>query len=505
MNTGVLFDDKVLCPWHAAGFSVTSGALERGPGIDSLPNYEVHEKNGKWFVRVPKTLKHSEIANMAKRDPNNKTKMLIIGGGASGISCAETLRQSNFTGEIQVISNEKQLPYDRTLLSKCVATGDASKFSLRDSGFLDTYGIDYQLGYTVRSIDRHSKQVVLSDGQRLSYDKLLIATGGSARVPRNEGMTLNGVHVLRSGADQGAIKEAASKANNIVVIGGGFIASECTANLAKTFNGKKSVSLVFDTNVPLELVYGYDVGGMLLTEHERNGTDTYPNRDLSKFRYVGDENGNVKKVVMDNGYELKADLVVVGAGMIPNTEIARDCGLDMDANGGVKTNPFLQTSDDSIFAAGDIASVPSWQTGDYQRIEHWVVAQDQGAYAAFNMLGKMEAYGSIPFFWTNHYGKGMQYVGHATKWDEIHIDGVPRSNKFIAYYIHNNKVLAASGQGRGKDLFTVFEAMNQNVLPSADQIKSGAENFETITKKLVINKGGACRRANCCQKKNLVQ
>jgi len=140
---GVLFDDKVLCPWHAAGFSVTSGALEYAPGMEALPKYEVFEKDSKWFVRVPEKLEKRVTAPMAKRDPANKLKMVIVGGGAAGLTCAETLRQSNFTGEIQVISKEKVLPYDRTLLSKMVATADGAKLGLRQSDFLDNYDIDF--------------------------------------------------------------------------------------------------------------------------------------------------------------------------------------------------------------------------------------------------------------------------------------------------------------------------------------------------------------------------
>lgn len=197
--------------------------------------------------------------------------------------------------------------------------------------------------------------------------------------------------------------------------------------------------------------------------------------------------------------------MIVGAGIIPNIELAKNAGLETNI-GGVKTNPFLQTSDADIFAAGDIASFPCLYTGTNLRIEHWIAAQDQGTHAAFNMLGKMVPYGSIPFFWTNHYGKGMQYVGAAMEWDEIHVDGVPRDNKFIAYYIKDNKVLAACAQGRGKDLLTIFEAMNQNAVPPADQIKSGAATPETIASKLKRNKGGgACKRKGCCQKKSVVQ
>jgi len=138
---------------------------------------------------------------MAKKDPNNKTKMLIIGGGSAGLTCAETLRQSNFTGEIQVISNEKHLPYDRTLLSKACASIDANNLVIRKSDFFDEHGIDFQLGYEVKSIDRCGKSVKLSDGTSLSYDKLLIATGGTARKPRFPGHDLKNVFTLRSAAD----------------------------------------------------------------------------------------------------------------------------------------------------------------------------------------------------------------------------------------------------------------------------------------------------------------
>ena len=200
--------------------------------------------------------------------------------------------------------------------------------------------------------------------------------------------------------------EAAAKANNIVVIGGGFIGAEATSNLAKNYPGK--VSLVLDTQNPLELPFGYDVSAMFLNEHQRNGVKIYNNRNLMKNVIKAGKDGRVSSVVLDNGYTLPADLVVIGAGAIINTELAVNAGLEIDSkNRGVKVNPFLQTSDSDIFAAGDIASFPSWTNGANTRIEHWIVAQDMGSYSAFNMLGKMVPYGNVPFFWTNQYGKGF--------------------------------------------------------------------------------------------------
>mmetsp|Transcript_14883 Transcript_14883/g.25352 ORF Transcript_14883/g.25352 Transcript_14883/m.25352 type:complete len:264 (+) Transcript_14883:1244-2035(+) len=263
--------------------------------------------------------------------------------------------------------------------------------------------------------------------------------------------------------------------------------------------------MLCDFIAPLERYFGFDVGASILNQHEKNGAKVYIGVNLFNLKYEGDSQGRVTKVVLENGYEIPADLVVVGAGNIPNIQLAKDAGLEMDRNGGVKTNPFLQSSDPNIFAAGDIASFPSWYSGDNLRIEHWIVAQDQGTYAAFNMLGKMVPYGNVPFFWTNHYQKGMQYVGHAMDWDDILIDGIPRNNQFVAIYSKNNKILAACGQGRSKDLLTLFEGMQTNVLPPFSQLKSGEITLDDINKIVRMNKGGSvCRKANCCQKKTIV-
>lgn len=181
LATGLLFDDKVLCPWHAAAFNVTSGELELAPGRDNVPKYSVIQRDGKFFVRVPEKLEQKEIAPLAKRDPNNKTHFVIVGGGPAGLNAAETLRQSDFTGQITIISNESMLPYDRTLLSKLVGQANAGNFLLRKSDFLDSADIDVHLGYSVESIDRASKSLTLSNGSKINYDKLLLATGSSSR------------------------------------------------------------------------------------------------------------------------------------------------------------------------------------------------------------------------------------------------------------------------------------------------------------------------------------
>lgn len=167
MSTGLMFDDKVLCPWHAAAFNVVTGAVENAPGIDGLPKFEIVEKDGKSFVSVPIPLPKGKTQPLAKRDPNDKRRYIIVGGGPAGANCAETLRQSGFTGEILVISDEDMVAYDRTLLTKVLPMGDASKFKLRSDDFLKNADIDYKLKTRVESVNTEGKSLKLSDGSEL--------------------------------------------------------------------------------------------------------------------------------------------------------------------------------------------------------------------------------------------------------------------------------------------------------------------------------------------------
>ena len=184
LSTGLLFDDKVLCPWHAASFSVVTGAVESAPGLNGLPKFEVSTKDGKHFVTVPVPLPGSLPQPLAKRDPADTRRFVIIGGGPAGLNCAETLRQSNYTGEITVISAEDMVPYDRTLLTKVLPSGDASKFKLRSEDFLAKADIDFRLNTRAESVDTAHKTVTLSDGTTivriLTFSRLNSHTTNSA-------------------------------------------------------------------------------------------------------------------------------------------------------------------------------------------------------------------------------------------------------------------------------------------------------------------------------------
>jgi NADPH-dependent 2,4-dienoyl-CoA reductase/sulfur reductase-like enzyme len=193
-------------------------------------------------------------------------------------------------------------------------------------------------------------------------------------------------------------------------------------------------------------------------------------------------------------------MVIVGTGIAPATKFLEreETGIKLDAQGAVICDPFLQSTAPDIYAAGDVCSFPYWQTGKQTRVEHWINALDQGSYAAFNMMGKFVPYGNIPFFWTRHYNKSLQYVGHCTSYDNVHIDGDVMAGKFIAYYIKDNKIQAVSGQGRSADLLTMFELFNQSKMPPASEIIEGYETPQTLRRKLKQTPGLGCRREGCC-------
>lgn len=228
---GMLFDDKVLCPLHAAGFSIVTGAAENAPGLDSLPKYDIIEEGKRFYVVVPEKLEQKRTLPISKRDPNDKRNFVIVGGGAAGLNCAETLRYSGYTGKITFICKEKVLPYDRTLLTKTLPVGDPSKFELRNKEWLDSADIDVVYD-SVYSVHPETKQIAMGRGEAIKYDKLCIATGTDVNKPPIPGNDAKFVYYIRTNEDQIKIKEkCAVVEQGIAIIGSGFIGSEAAASI----------------------------------------------------------------------------------------------------------------------------------------------------------------------------------------------------------------------------------------------------------------------------------
>lgn len=271
LSKGVLVDDKVLCSTSGSGFSVTTGALEYVPSQDGIPIYEITQKDGKSFVRVPKKMEQKQVAKMATRDKSNQSRFVIVGNGLAGLSCAETLRQSNFTGEIMVLSSENMLPYDQSLLSKLAASVNAEKLIARGSDFLDEYGIDYYLNQKIGSIEPGNKSVRMEDGYRISYDKLLLANGEKFLWIDHNIKKLKNILTLSTTADYHKIKELSSTSKDIVIVGDGLANNEIASSLATILKGKSNVTLVCDGESPIERRFGKEVNGMIKGWHQENG------------------------------------------------------------------------------------------------------------------------------------------------------------------------------------------------------------------------------------------
>lgn len=501
LEGGAMFEDKVLCPAHSAGFSVVTGEPEGGPGLNGLPSFPVVEKDGKHYVQLPQGgLPKSVAMKLSKRDPENSTHFVIIGGGAAGLNAAETLRQSGFTGRITMLTNDDSVPYDRTLLTKATAVGDPANWKLRSDQYLADADIDVTLKTSVYSVNAAEKKVITTKGDHIKFDKLLIATGSQVRVPDVKGTDLKGVFKLRTGADMLAIKAAVQSAKNVVVIGGSFIGSETAASLKMNFKDKIKIDIVNSGESLFNHSLGTEVGKMLQKEHETNGVIVHNNARLQE---IHGQDGTVSSVTLSDGTKLDADLVILGTGVKPRTAFLKDSGITMAEDGSIIVDPFMQTNYVDIFAAGDIATYPYWPTGQRMRTEHWNVALEQGTNAAFNMLGKLIPYSYVPFFWTRHYNKSVQFVGTNEGHTEVHYSGDVAGQKFVAYYIDaKDRVIGACGMNNGQAILTIMEAIHQNVMPRGSEIKSGKETPQTIATRIKQNTGGSkCRRADCCRKK----
>ena len=305
-------------------------------------------------------------------------------------------------------------------------------------------------------VDAAKKVISFKDGDALRYDSLLVATGGTPRRLNVPGSDLKNIFVLRSFSDTDAIIEAAEQASRVVVIGASFIGIETAASLAER---KLSVTVVAPGEVPFEKTLGAEVGKLFRQVHEAHGVQF--KLGASAARFEGD--GTVKRVVLDSGESVEADLVVVGVGVRPATDFLD--GVELQRDGGVVVDEHLRAAD-SVYAAGDIAYFPSLLTNERQRIEHWRTAQQQGRAAAHNMAGREVVYDGVPFFWTRQFDAGLLYVGHAASWDEIIFQGDVSAQDFLAFYVKDDRVLAVAGMNRDRDMAALEELMRLGCMPA---------------------------------------
>jgi NADPH-dependent 2,4-dienoyl-CoA reductase/sulfur reductase-like enzyme/nitrite reductase/ring-hydroxylating ferredoxin subunit len=442
---GLVVDDTIRCPWHHACFSLRSGEAVRPPALGPLSVWQVEHEQNKIFVRGRRG---APVA--AARHPSAPGRMVIVGGGAAGFAAAQMLRREGFAGAITMLSDDAAAPVDRPNLSKDYLAGTAPEdwVPLRPDDFYREKGIDLKLNTSVVSIDPKHRSVTLANGDAVSFDMLLLATGAEPVHLQIPGADRPHVHTLRTLADSRAIIAAVAGAKRALVIGAGFIGLEVAASL-RTRN--LEVHVVAPEQRPMERILGAEMADFVRALHEQHGVIFHLQDAVAEI--------SGKRAMLQSGGAVEADVVVVGVGVRPRVLLAEQAGLATDR--GVVVDTHLETSAPGIFAAGDIARWPDARTSSNIRVEHWVVAERQGQIAARNMLGQRAHYDAVPFFWSQHYDVPINYIGHADKWDEIRVHGSIAGRDCLVEYRRSGRILAAASIYRDLANLEVELAMEQ--------------------------------------------
>jgi NADPH-dependent 2,4-dienoyl-CoA reductase/sulfur reductase-like enzyme/nitrite reductase/ring-hydroxylating ferredoxin subunit len=467
LHEGCRSGTGVYCPWHQSRFHVITGDLEEPPALDAVPRFEVRVEGDDVIVRLPEGAQDRRPPAMVRYNPADQRTFVILGSGAAGHMAAQTLREDGFQGRVRILTEEDSLPYDRPNLSKAYLYGDASLDSLpwRPEQFYRDHDLEIRLGHRVTGVDPAAKSIELATGARMSYDALLLATGGVARPLTVPGGDLGNVFTLRKVQDATRIIAAAQPASRAVVVGASFIGMEAAYSLAKR---GLQVTVAAPGAVPFERQLGAEIGRVLQRVHEDHGVVFRLGARVTRL----EGEGQVTAVVLDDGQKLAADLVVAGVGVRPATDFLK--GVPLNPDGSVSVDKYLRVAD-SLYAAGDIARFPDWRTGEAIRIEHWRLAQQHGRVAAHNMAGKQVEFRGVPFFWSELFEAMPQYVGYAADWNEIIIHGDLAARNFVAFYVKKNRVMAACGLERAAQMAAIAELLRLDKLPAPEVLRTNPE------------------------------
>ncbi len=453
---GAVEHGTVVCPWHHACFSLRTGEALRAPALNPLPRWAVVQDGRR--VRVTEKLKTEPYRERVPGPAGGPGRVVVVGFGAAGAGAVEWLLRQGWGGRIDVVEPDLDAPYDRPNLSKDYLAGTAPEdwIPLRPAGWYEEHGVVVHRT-AAHAIDPARRTVALAAGGELAYDALLLATGATpVRLPLGNAAggasadTGPAVLYLRSLADSRAIVRAAEASKHAVVIGASFIGLEVAASLRAR---GLEVDVVAPEAVPFERVLGRQLGEAIRRIHEEHGVRFHLGRTAARM--------GAGAVVLDDGSSLPADMVVVGVGVRPVLELAQAAGLAIDR--GVVVDERLRSSAPGIWAAGDLARYPDPETGDRIRIEHWVVAERQGAAAAADMIGRGEPFRAIPFFWSQHYDVPVNYVGHAEGWDEAAVAGEPDARDCAVAYRKGGRTLAVATIYRDGESIEAEQALEAEV------------------------------------------
>jgi 3-phenylpropionate/trans-cinnamate dioxygenase ferredoxin reductase subunit len=372
--------------------------------------------------------------------------IVIVGGGQAGGWAAQTLRAEGYAGRVVLIGDEPHRPYERPPLSKAVLSGEAllESIYLQKPEAFDALHLDWRPTLSVTAIDAASRQVRLSQGAPMSYDKLILCTGGRARELSIPGAALPGVFTLRSILDAQRLGAALVSGKRLLVIGGGWIGLEVAATARKKgleVTVTETMSRLCERTVPPE------ISTYLQQLHTTHAVNIELNASVTRLAET--PQGEITATVGD-GRELQCDVVLVGIGLIPNDQLAREAGLACD--NGVLVDAQCRSSDPDIYAAGDVAVWHGEWAGRRMRLESWQNAQEQGIAAARAALGATVDHQPLPWFWSDQFDVNLQIFGMPTPAHQVVVRGDRHSNSFVLFFLDGDRVVAAAGPNAARDL-----------------------------------------------------
>ena len=400
--------------------------------------------------------------------------LVVIGGSYAALTVARCAREGDYAEPIVMISDELHLPYHRPPLSKALLMGkiEQSSLPLQFGEFYRENNIEVSLGSRAVAIDRQARRVELEGGKHIAYDRLAIATGARPRMLSCPGHDLQGIHYLRSLDDALSLREAAHGCTSVVIIGAGYIGLEVAASLS---NGERSVTVVEMADRPLARVATPVLSEFLTARHKKAGVRIMVRTGVEEI--IG-ANGRVKAVRCSDGSNLNADLVVVGAGVLPNVELAQAAGLD--CGNGIAVDSAARTSDPLIVSAGDCAVFDSAWGNCRLRLESVQNAFGQAEAAGATIAGKAVSYDPVPWFWSDQYDLKIQNVGLSAGHDTVVTRGDPETSRFSLYYLKQGRIICIDSVNRPADHMLGRKLLAANVHAKPEQLSDPGFDMKSL-------------------------
>ncbi|CAB3397598.1 unnamed protein product [Caenorhabditis bovis] len=481
LENGIYANGRIRCPLHGACFNVKTGDIEEYPGFDSLHTFDVRVENDSIILKT--TEKILKTGDRRRRVCKKVAKcedrpIIVIGGGVATATFIEHSRLNGLQTPIVVISEESFTPYDRVLLSKKPAV-KGEEIKIRDDEYYKERNVSFKLNTTVTEVLPNKRQVNLLNGESLQYSKLIIATVGKPRKLSIPGSDLKNIFYVRKVHEANEIAEK-HVGKHVVCIGASFIGLEMASALAAN---AASVTVIANSEEPLPM-FGVSIGRGYRKRFESKGVKFERNANVIELR---GENGDVRAVVLSNGVEVAADLVVVGIGITPATEFLKISGIAVDSRGFITVDEKFRTNKNFIFAIGDVVSfpLPQWNIESIN-IQHFQTAQTHGQHLGYSIVGKPHPGAIVPYFWSLFFFEfGIKFSGCSHGANGEWYFGDPEELNFVKYYLKDNRVIAVASGGPSKAAVEFAELFKRGITITLDDLKKSEDHV--WTSRLIIS------------------